>query len=87
MVVTVSLPFHITLHYIVSYVLKGWRMEEAASSDKSISLISNAERLVQPQQQQYIVNIARARLQSLERNIERRYLKPPLGRRYAVIHA
>jgi len=56
-------------------------MEEAASTDKSMSLLSNAEQLVQPQQQQYIINVARARLQSLERNIERRYLKPPLGRR------
>jgi len=56
-------------------------MQEAASSDKSVSLISNAEQLMMPQQQQYIINVARARLQSLERNIERRYLKPPLGRR------
>jgi len=64
--------------------LKGWRMQEAASTDKSITLISNAERLMDPQQQQYIINVARSRLQSLERNIERRYLKPPLGRRYDV---
>jgi len=59
-------------------------MEEAASTDKSITLLSNAERLEHPQQQQYIINTARARLQSLERNIERRYLKPPLGRRLDV---
>jgi len=56
-------------------------MQEAASSDKSISLISNAEQLMLPQHQQYIINVSRSRLQSLERNIERRYLKPPLGRR------
>jgi len=56
-------------------------MQEAASTDKSLTLLSNAEQLILPQQQQYIINIARSRLQSLERNIERRYLKPPLGRR------
>jgi len=59
-------------------------MEEAASTDKSVTLVSNAEKLVDPQKQQYIINVARSRLQSLERNIERRYLKPPLGRRYDV---
>ena len=54
-------------------------MPPRVSTDDSIALVSSDKKPLGPREQ-YIVEVARSKLLSLEHNVERRYLKPPLGR-------
>lgn len=56
-------------------------MSPRSSQDASENLVASYEKDLKADER-YILDVARDKLLHLEHNIERRYLKPPLGRRF-----
>lgn len=54
-------------------------MPERTTTDSTVELVSSD--VTPTDSQQSIIVVGRNRLLNLERSVERRYLKPPLGRR------
>ena len=78
-----ALSSHVSLDIIV---FQGYRATLRPTEDSAIELVGSFQitadtPLTSSTNQRSIIEIARNRLLALERSIERRYLKPPLGRR------
>ena len=61
--------------------LQGWKIPAKVTEDDDVRLISKADGVASlGEDEKFIIEEARGRLLSLERNIERRYLKPPFAK-------